>query len=284
MIQMNDLQPKRIQIATIALLVVAILGLAGTAIATTPDVELWRLDCGSFPNFDMTALSDDDRYRGQRRNLADGCYLIRHGSDYLLWDAGLPVGSNSGAPKQSIAAQIAQVGVSPDQIHYLGLSHWHPDHIGQAADFPKAKLLIGAADWEQLKNPPKWLNTTSLSPWMTGGSAIELVSRDPVLSHDKDVFGDGSVVMFKTPGHTPGHHSLLVRLEKTGVVMLTGDLFHQHESYEHDVIPSENQDRADTLASIDRFKRLVSRYKATVVVQHDAGDIDKLPAFPASAR
>lgn len=280
---------------TVILLIAAILGLgsgfARAAPASPADTELWRLDCGEFSSFDMAALSDDDRYKGQRRTLANGCYLIRHGLDYVLWDAGLPTGSvmkfPGGAtigPEQSITAQLARIGIRPDQIRYLALSHWHPDHIGQAADFPQATLLIGAADWAQLKAPPGWLKTSSLAPWLTGGSTVRLVSGDPILSHDKDLFGDGSVVMFATPGHTPGHHLLLVRLKEKGAVILSGDLFHQRESYDHDVVPGENQSRADTLASIDRFKRLVSRYRATVIIQHETGDIKKLPAFPLSAR
>jgi N-acyl homoserine lactone hydrolase len=90
--------------------------------------------------------------------------------------------------------------------------------------------------------------------------------------------------MIATPGHTPGHHSLIVRLRQKGVVMLSGDLFHQHESYDYNVVPTENYDRAETMASIDRFKRLATRYSATVIVQHDEGDIKRLPLFPEPAR
>ena len=270
-------------------ILIALIAMGSTAAAPTAppaEVELWRLDCGRFVQYDMGSLSDDDRYKGQKRDLANGCYLIRHGSEYMLWDAGLPTsatGRTVGA-KLSIVQQMAQVGVSPDQIKFLGLSHWHPDHIGQAADFARSRLLIGGADWDQLKTPPRWMSTASLAPWMTGGSAVEQVSTDPILSHDKDVFGDGTVVMIKTPGHTSGHHALLVRLKQKGVILLSGDLYHQHESYDFDVVPSENPDRAATLASFDRFKRLAKRYKATVIVQHDMRDIAKLPAYPASAR
>ena len=49
---------------------------------------------------------------------------------------------------------------------------------------------------------------------------------------DKDVFGDGSVIMLNTPGHTPGHHSLLVKLPQKGAVILVGDRAHFHENYE----------------------------------------------------
>lgn len=255
---------------------------SSSVVAADVDVKLWRLECGSFPNFPMDVLSDDDRYRGQRRDLANGCYVVRHGSDYLLWDAGLPI-APKGTAKRTIVSQLAQIGVTPDQIRYLAISHLHPDHIAQAADFPKATLLIGAEDWESVKSPPAWLDTGSLNTWIKGDSRVETVSNDPITSYDKDVFSDGSVRMIATPGHTPGHHSLMILLRKKGVVMLSGDLFHVRESYEHDVVPTENFDRAQTVASIDRFKRLAARYRATVVIQHDAGDIARLPAFPRAA-
>ena len=101
---------------------------------------------------------------------------------------------------------------------------------------------------------------------------------------DHDVFGDGRLTIIPTPGHTPGHHSLLVRLREMGPVLLTGDLAHFHENYDTSGVPSFNTDRADTLASIDRFKKIAANLKATVVIQHDARDVSKLPAFPAAAK
>ena len=101
---------------------------------------------------------------------------------------------------------------------------------------------------------------------------------------DKDVFGDGTVVMLNTPGHTPGHHSLLVKLKEKGHVLLPGDLAHFHENYDSDGVPTFNTDRAETLASLDRFKQIATNLKATVIIQHDARDVSKLPAFPAAAK
>ena len=98
---------------------------------------------------------------------------------------------------------------------------------------------------------------------------------------DKDVFGDGSVIMLYTPGHTPGHHSLLVKLPQKGAVLLVGDLAHFHENYESNGVPTFNTDRAQSLASLDRVKKIAAGTKATVIIQHDARDIDKLPVFPA---
>jgi N-acyl homoserine lactone hydrolase len=98
------------------------------------------------------------------------------------------------------------------------------------------------------------------------------------------VFGDGSVVILRTPGHTPGHSSLLVRLKETGPVLLSGDLMHFRENYETNGVPSFNTDRAQTIASLDRFKKIAEALKATVIIQHDMRDIGKLPAFPAGAK
>ena len=104
------------------------------------------------------------------------------------------------------------------------------------------------------------------------------------LPGDKDVFGDGSVIVLSTPGHTPGHHSLLVRLKDTGNVLITGDLAHFRENYEGNGVPTFNTSRAETIASLDRFKQLAKNLKATVIIQHDARDVSKLPAFPTAAK
>ena len=104
------------------------------------------------------------------------------------------------------------------------------------------------------------------------------------IAADKDVFGDGSVIMLATPGHTPGHHSLLVKLPQTGNVVITGDAAHFRENLDSDGVPAFNFNRAQTVASLERIKKIASNLKATVIIQHDARDVDKLPVFPASAK
>ena len=98
------------------------------------------------------------------------------------------------------------------------------------------------------------------------------------------MFGDGTVIMLNTPGHTPGHHSLLVNLKEKGAVILIGDLAHFHENYDGSGVPSFNVDRAATVASLERVKKIAANLKATVIIQHDTRDIGKLPAFPAAAK
>ena len=106
---------------------------------------------------------------------------------------------------------------------------------------------------------------------------------EPV-SGDKDVFNDGTVVMLNTPGHTPGHHCLLVKLKEKGYVLLSGDLAHFRENYEANGVPMFNTDYTYTLGSLDRFKKIAANLKATVIIQHDERDVGKLPVFPESAK
>lgn len=175
---------------------------------------------------------------------------------------------------------LAQINVKPEQIKYVGISHYHGDHIGQAASFPKSTLLIGKGDWDVLTSPTPLpgANPAPLAQWIKGDGKAEPVPLD------KDVFGDGRVIMLNTPGHTPGHHSLMVKLPQTGTVIISGDLMHFRENYDTNGVPTFNTDRSQTLASLDRVKKIAANSKATVITQHDARDIDKLPAFPASAK
>jgi len=98
------------------------------------------------------------------------------------------------------------------------------------------------------------------------------------------VFGDGTVIVLRTPGHTAGHSSLLVKLPQMGAVILTGDAVHFRENYDSDGVPAFNYDRAQTVASIERLKKIASNLKAAVIIQHDARDIEKLPVFPEFAK
>src|SRR5581483_4401856 len=158
-----------------------------------------------------------------------------------------------------------------EQINYVGISHYHADHTGQVASFPKATLLIGQAEWAAITapKPAQGVNHAPFESWKKGDSKVE------PLPNDKDVFGDGSVIVLATPGHTPGHRSLRVKLARKGTVILSGDAVHFRENYETNGVPWFNYDRAQTLASIDPIKGLVKSLKATLIIQHDARDIDK---------
>jgi glyoxylase-like metal-dependent hydrolase (beta-lactamase superfamily II) len=247
-----------------------------------PEVTLTRIDCGTGakPTMVNERFSDTFAFPNLSLTFTFSCYLIKHGDDYMVWDTGFAPGANPNAPKTSLADYLAQVKVKPEQVKYVGISHFHGDHTGQLAPFKNATLLIGKGDWDGIVSQPpvQGANIAGFREWIAEGRKVE------PLSNDKDVFGDGSVLILRTPGHTPGHQVLLVRLKEKGPVLLSGDLFHFRENYESGGQPWFNHDRAQTSASIDRFKGLAKNLKATVIIQHDRRDIDKLPAFPAAAR
>ena len=249
--------------------------------ASAAQVTLTRLQCGTNtgPTDVGQRMTDTYAYTGLMVQITFSCYLIKHNDDYMIWDTGNPVGTTATAPKTSLTDLLAQLKVAPSQVKYVAISHYHGDHTGQASQFPQATLLIGKGDWDVVTDP----KSTAVAPatfanWTTGGGKVE-----PVVG-DKDVFGDGTVVMLNMPGHTPGHHSLLVRLKEMGNVLITGDLAHFRENYTSDGVPTFNTDRAATVASLDRFKKLAANLKATVIIQHDQRDVEKLPAFPAAAK
>jgi N-acyl homoserine lactone hydrolase len=252
---------------------------------TAPELTLTRFDCGKTTTLaDVSRFSDVAAFKGLNVQLTFSCYLVKHGNDYLVWDTGNPAATGGTpaptAPKLSLVEQLAQLHLKPEQISFVGISHYHGDHVGQVASFPQATLLIGKYDWDALTDakPAPNIDPANFAHWISGGGKVEPVSGD------KDVFSDGSVIMLNTPGHTPGHHSLLVKLKDKGNVLITGDLAHFRENYDTNGVPTFNASRAETLASLDRFKQLATNLHATVIIQHDARDIDKLPAFPASAK
>lgn len=242
---------------------------------------LYGFECGRLVQDDLGRFSDTMRYSGERRELIAGCFLIRHPRGVLLWDTGLdPAIIASPQPGMTLTNRIgdrlAKLGLTPGDVTHVGISHYHADHTGGAADFGKAELLIGKADWDAVQGfAADDRQRLPLAPWLNGGKVT------PVKG-DKDIFGDGSVMMLTMPGHTPGHSALLVRLPGAGPVLITGDQYHFRENRAVRGVPTFNTDRADTLASHDRFEEIAKVLKARVVIQHDPRDMAELPAFPAS--
>lgn len=255
--------------------------LAGPSVSAQ-DMSLTRLDCGTSqaPTAVNQRFSDTFAYGDLRVQFVFSCYLVKRGDEYLLWDTGHSMKALKVAPKVSIVDQLAKLNLTPDQIKYVGISHYHGDHTGQVASFPKAVLLIGKHEWDAISGPTpaQGVNHAPFESWKKGESKVE------PLVNDKDVWGDGTVIVLATPGHTPGHRSLMVKLPQSGTFILSGDAVHFRENYESNGVPWFNHDRAQTLASLDRIRKLLANTKGTLIIQHDARDVDKLPAFPAGAR
>lgn len=248
-------------------------------VATAQDLTLTRLDCGSGSN-DPRRFSDTFAYTETSRPFTFSCYVVRHPGGILVWDTGYLPGSVPNATNKPLADLLQQMNVNPDDVKFVGVSHFHADHTGQLAPLKNATLLIGKGDWDGITATPPMMgaNAKGFETWIAEKRKVETQQGD------KDVFGDGSVMMLRAPGHTPGHSILLVRLKEMGPVLLSGDAVHFLENYDYEGVPGFNFDRAQTIASIQRIKQMQKNLKATLIIQHDPRDIGKLPAFPAAAR
>ena len=256
---------------------------AAPADAQAAQLSLTRLDCGTatIKNFDAFFSDRPGLYEAKPREITDSCYLIRNGDQTMIWDTGFSaemkgqerdMGQLVARMERTLVEQLAQLGIKPEDVDVVGISHFHPDHTGQAAQFPNATLLVGQRDFSIAgeENDP-------FGPWRGDGKKVTLVSAD------RDVFGDGRVTALHLPGHTPDHLALLVKLA-SGPVLLSGDLYHSTDARTKRGVPPFNTDRAQTLASMDKFEKVASELKAKVIIQHEPRDNAKLPAFPEAAK
>lgn len=282
----------RISLVSVFALAAALAACTPPAQEAAPSIELYAMDCGRAAFSDIGVFADDHSFDGQSRELIVPCYLIRHPSGDLIWDTGLPEAiadmpdglSPPGFPARfmvptKLTAQLAQLDLTPADIEYVSFSHMHSDHTGNGNLFAAATWIVDADerarmfDAEHRADPADFNNYNQLENAQT-----RLIEGDG----DYDVFGDGSLTIIQTPGHTPGHTVLLVRLPNAGPVLLTGDMWHLAESRERRTVPTFNTDRAQTLASMDKVERIASETGARVVRQHVAEDFAALPAFPAA--
>jgi Zn-dependent hydrolases, including glyoxylases len=248
----------------LASLAAAALGVPGADAQSKGVDRLYILDCGHNAAVDQSRWSPGVNV-GKPIELSDNCYLIKHGTDWLLWDTGYPdavadkplitpIGTATRA--KTLAAQLAELGVKPSDIRYVAVSHTHGDHVGNVDLFPESTLLIQKAELD-------WA--------FAAGKQPPFKAERPVrkLEGDLDVFGDGSVTILSTPGHTPGHESLLVYLPKTGWVVLSGDLAHFKDNWENRRVPSMNTSAEQTQASLKRIADLMAEKNAQLWINHD---------------
>jgi glyoxylase-like metal-dependent hydrolase (beta-lactamase superfamily II) len=269
----------------LAITLTALTAIAPAKAAAPVVVRLYALDCGWLEFKDMRSFSDTGEYDGQTATIAVPCFLIRHPKGTLLWDTGLDpkfVQQSQSAPRGirgtlevSLEKQLLQLKLKPTDITHLAFSHLHLDHTGNANLFTSATWILNRTELQWASQP-------------TGGGPISpdtfsgyKQAKTQLIDADYDVFGDGTVRILKMPGHTPGHQVLLLTLPKSGKVLLSGDLYHLRRDRQQKLIPLFNTDRAETLASFDRFERIAANTKARVVIQHDPEDFKALPKFPA---
>ena len=243
-----------------------------------PDIRLYVLDGGLIRGYDASDLSDDGAYNGRLIDLPAPCFLIRHPEGDLMWESGisrirtdLEVGVEFAA---TLEASLAELGLAPADIRFVSVSHGHWDHSGNAGLFAGSTWIVNADERTAMFD-----DEMRATQAMDDYGALEAADT-ALITEDHDVFGDGSVQIIQSPGHTPGHTVLLLRLVDGGPILLSGDLWHLAESRTHRRVPPFNTDRAQTLASMDKVEALVAATGARVLIQHESADIAALPQFP----
>ncbi|WP_027518341.1 N-acyl homoserine lactonase family protein [Bradyrhizobium sp. WSM1417] len=262
---------------------VAALVLSGHAVLAQSEKtgveKLYVLNCGEGTAGDISRWTPGLN-EGKTMDFVDSCYLVKHAKGWFLWDTGIadavaamPNGLTPADPKavtwrrpKTLAAQLEQLGLKPDDVKMMAVSHTHPDHTGNVELFPQATLYVQKAeyDWPGANNEPRFKPS----------HPVEL------LAGDKDVFGDGSVTILSTPGHTPGHQSLLVKLPKSGAVVLSGDAVHFKDNWDNRRVPSMNANKDQSAASMQKIADTLSKEKAQLWINHDKVQRDSQKMAP----
>ena len=220
-----------------------------------------------------------------------GFFVIKHPKGNVLFDTGnndklitdstywgklASVFEAKMTPEDAIDAQLAKIGLKPDDIKYVVVSHMHLDHGGNVGKFPNSTLIIQDDELTFAMFPDE--------PFAGGyipGDAQVL--RSPVgtskpslmemvrLEGDYDIFGDGSIVVHRSRGHTKGSQMLVVRLPKAGTTILTGDAAYFRDNVEKNLIPNIvlAYDPAGIVKGYNWIRRMMATENANFFTAHD---------------
>jgi N-acyl homoserine lactone hydrolase len=243
--------------------------------AQTPKrLRLYVFDCGVIKGLDP-ALFNFKREEVKSTDFAVPCYLIVHPKGTLMWDVGVipdssfkddgqPVTQGPSTATRTLKSQLAEIGYSPADITYLAHSHYHGDHIANSNEFAGSTWLVRPVERDAMfaEKPPALVDPKNFDKLKNAKTV--LITKD-----EYDVFGDGKVIIKSAPGHTPGHQVLILKLKKTGKVMLAGDLYHYPEERFSGRVPTFEYNKEQSLASRAMIEEYVKRTNTQLWIEHD---------------
>ena len=245
--------------------------------------RLYVFDCGliNLDNLEMFGLTAEE---SSVRQMFVPCYLVEHPKGRLIFDGGLPknvadsegpvdIDGGSLVYDRWIVDQLASMGLGPADIDYATYSHLHFDHAGAANSFVESEVLMQRREWDAAFGESASFIDTSLFDGLQQAKVT-------MIDGDHDVFGDGTVQLIFTPGHTPGHQLLMVNLDNTGQILISGDLYHTRANRDLRRAPTFNNNAQQTHESMDRVEKLLKETGATLWIEHDKALADSLEKAP----
>jgi N-acyl homoserine lactone hydrolase len=255
--------------------------------AAPKSVRLYIFDCG------VIHTTNGDAYSLKKEEMASTemsipCILVAHPKGTLMWDNGdipdraFPPGggrASQGVVTQDkpLLPQMAAAGYAPSDITYLSMSHYHGDHVANANYFASATWLVRKVERDRMFSAEPITRSPLENYSALKDSKTILIDKD-----EWDVFGDGTVVIKATPGHTPGHNVLFLKLKKTGPLVLSGDLYHYPEERTLNRLPVSEFNKEQTAASRAELERFLKKTGAQLWIEHDIignAKLKKAPAF-----
>jgi len=247
--------------------------------------RIYIFDNGSIKGLDPK-LFNFTRDELKETDFVNISYLIVHPKGTLMFDAGAipdsafksdggPVTEKIMSATKPLKPQLAAAGYQPSDVAYFALSHYHSDHTANANDFAGATWIVQKAERDAMfaEKPQGIIQPAHFSALKTAKTRI-------LDNEDFDVFGDGAVVVMAAAGHTPGHQVVLVRLAKTGPVLLAGDLYHYPEERTTGRIPTFEFNADQSRAARQKIEVVLKTTGAQLWIEHDIATHAKLPRAP----
>ena len=250
-------------------------------------LRLYIMDCGTIGAMDMALYNLKPEEVKGPATLVNVCYLIVHPKGTLMWDVGQiadeafpadgkPAGGNGTfRASKKLLPQLAEIGYKPSDITYFALSHYHSDHTANANAFAGSTWIV--------QEPERKAMFEGVQARIQVRSSYEKLKDAKTIllkGEDKDVFGDGTVVIKYAPGHTPGHQMLFLKLAKFGPVLLAGDLYHYPEEKSLDRVPTFDGDAAMTRVTRKEVDAFIKQTGAQMWIEHDETTHAKLKKSP----
>jgi N-acyl homoserine lactone hydrolase len=294
-VRMEDFMKANVTFGFSVAVLALTIAIPGVRISAAPDPQvkagvdrLYVIDCGDGSGPDESRWTPGANV-GTPVGFPGHCYHIHHSQGWFLWDTGIDdavaqlpnheevfhewgPGTGTGPIWRkpiTLAARLGQLHVKPSDIELMAVSHSHPDHAGNIEMLPNTLMPVQKVEYE-------WAGSRQDTVAFNKQHPVKLVDGD------YDIFGNGSLVLLSTPGHVPGHQSLLVRLPKTGPVILSGDVVHFQTSFEHRYVPNNNWSKEASLQSMDKIAAAIAKEHAQLWINHDQPQSDaqkKLPAY-----